>query len=182
MLSIALDLDGVIRDFEGHLTYYLKNIVKPAVNLINPSEYSLYKKYDNADAVKKVLLEKAEYIFSLAYPYKDAITFANILISLYKVDIVTAPYNIKCIPANYYWVSWHELAPYAVINEQNKHNLFYKYWIEDSPDQIKNIRARHKDAIIIGIKRSWNEGKIENLVNFYSNDYGKILTFIEGVI
>jgi 5'(3')-deoxyribonucleotidase len=151
-MKIALDIDGVLRDFTGRLIEVYKedypdHDVKPITTWWFEDSFPIGKKiYD-------YYKENGERIFRFAKPFSGAYEFVASLKESNHVFIITAqPENLSWATSG--WVEEHLPKVDGLFFTNKKWLADFDILLDDSPDVMETVWASGKAGILYN--QAWN--------------------------
>jgi len=187
-MNIAIDVDGVVRDFVGALTkVYLqeypnhKDYVKPV------QTWGLHKYFPIGKDIYDFAYDKRvkEVFYEEATPYDGVIEGLEKLKEMGHSLIFLTHQNKKSAEWTIKWIQYYEI-PYTLIDivyenhngngSNGKEHTDYDIYIDDSPDNIERLVAAGKH--VVRMVRPWNEGK--NLGEAYAvNKFEDFVNYVK---
>lgn len=154
-MIIALDVDGVLRDFNGSLDRVYRKWNPTHGPSIEPYEWDLSASYPECvDINKFAFVEHAKEIFSEAEPYPGAVHFANRLYRDHNVVITTMQFEAMR-PVLLDWLQRHRIPYHSLMFTREKYLVDADVLIDDNPEFLMDwVRETGKPAI--QMLRSWN--------------------------
>ena len=177
MKTVAVDVDGVLRDFVTALHNKITEVhgVIP-INTSGSSYYNLSSIFFTLDDnyLNRFYLEAypKECLYD-ARPYIGALDFMEWLSKQdVKIIIITAQVNKVVQRYTKKWLEKYNIKYDKLIFTSNKQDIDFDVIIEDSPIIIKKLVNAKRDYIVMN--RFYNKGAVGNRVNNYKELKEKI--------
>jgi len=178
-MKIALDIDGVLRDFCSQLIKVYKedfpdHEVKPIGTWYFETSFPIGK------ANYKYYVEQGERIFRDAPMYDGAVEFVDSLKNLGHsiIYLTNQPRGLESATA--YWIAKNLPEVDGIVISKNKFLFDFDILLDDAPHNIKECFANGKQAVFYTQK--WNEAEDGySRVNSY-NDFLELIVDIERAV
>ena len=178
MVTIKVDVDGILRDFvysfnKVYLQYYPehKDLIKPVVQYGMELSYPIGKEVSNF-MYKEHLYE----IFYDTSPMEGALEFFNKLKQLGNVHIVTSqPIGAEQMTLG--WLQYNNFNYDAITFTKEKYQINGICLIDDSTKHLIE-EAKAGTSIPIALSQPWNQ----DWDGYKFNNYNQIVAFVEGLI
>lgn len=163
-MNIAIDIDGVLRNFADSLVRIYKqdypdHEVKPITT------WNFADSFPIGEEIYQYYVRNGERIFSEALPYDGAYEFIQSLKSLgHSVVYLTAqPFGLNAVTTR--WIEKHLPEVDGIILSKKKHLFSFDILLDDAPHNIRDCIKNGKTAVFFTQK--WNEGIEHTRVNSY---------------
>lgn len=186
-LTIGVDLDGVCGNYYDALRRYVADKVGVPADQVediypDPKTYSMdewpdfehnFVKY-HTDAVNDGLFENMEAIEGASE-------------SLWKLNeqghhlrVITSRFvshgqNAKAISSTAFWLDKHSIPYRDIMFVKNKADVYADVYIDDSPENIHNLKAKHPDSLVIIFDTGYNK----DLEGSRATNWSEVVALIE---
>ena len=179
--KIALDVDGVLRDFDGKLQQVYRSVY-PTSRMDEVTDWDLHHFYGIGKEIYSFAFHSTwtKVIFEYADMYEGALEFYNSLVDLEDVEVRIYTHQHK---DNYvYTLNWllkNGFNRTSIVFEEDKvSDLWWDLIIDDKLDTI--LRSLDDLRLSIRVDRPWNR-KHQSISKFTKTayNYADILRFVK---
>lgn len=160
-MKVAIDLDGVLRDFDSEIRHQLMlfDILK-SPSQIDESQWDLNKRYKVGINVKNFVYKKYPHVFVTALPYPSAFDFIIKLKQNHKVGVITSQPTDISWQFSVEWLVRNKFLYYIdflirVKDSSEKQDNDFDILLDDKAKTVEECISKNKSAFLLD--RDWNK-------------------------